>query len=64
MMNYMLTFKKAYPVADVQYYATQTDAVKRAIEQYKTLGFIPDAIYQYNSEADKYDKIVGKFGIK
>lgn len=63
LMEYMLTFSKSYPGADVQYFDSHSKAVKSAINQHKTLGFVPEAIYKYNPETGKYDKLAGKFNI-
>ena len=59
MLEYMLTYKNRFN-SGVEYFKSHSEAVRRGLEARK-LGLIPEAVYRYNKDTDKYDRLLGRF---
>ena len=62
MLNeYMIIYKNGFNGSNA-YYKTHTEAIQAGLRAHAT-GLIPEAIYKYNSDTDRYDKLIGKFTV-
>lgn len=61
MLQYMIVYKNGFN-GSCAYYKTHTEAIQAGLRA-RVTGLIPEAIYQYNHDTDKYDKLIGKFNV-
>lgn len=61
LCKYMVTYKEPFFNGGNDYAHTMQEAVATAQRKHNTWGLTPEAIYEYNPETDRYDRLVGTF---